>query len=84
MCSSDLFPSHDRSALTIRLKTLGKDEIGEMGENFNEFLEKISDIICKIKNIAGQLSESAIIQAESISETSSTLHGITVVEKKWR
>lgn len=67
--------------LTIRLKTLGKDEIGEMGENFNEFLEKLSDIICKIKNIAGQLSESAIIQAESISETSSTLHGITVVEK---
>jgi methyl-accepting chemotaxis protein len=45
--------------LTLRLKVEGKDEIGTLASNLNEFLDKLHDLISKLAKTSSQVSESA-------------------------
>ncbi len=77
--------------LTKRVDVRTNDEIGGVAQNLNEFIEKIRNIIIKVKEISFSnnasaeelqktsefISESANTLAASIEEISSSIHGIT-------
>lgn len=57
--------------LTVRVPINTKDEIGEMGTNFNAFIEKLQGIIGEIAGATSQLAASAEEMAAITEETSS-------------
>lgn len=74
--SKDL--SEGEGDLTIRLESKNKDEIGEMGENFNKFLEKLIGIINKIRDYSGNLAsgtEELSVTMEEITRSIESLAG---------
>jgi methyl-accepting chemotaxis protein len=59
--------------LTKRIKVKGKDEIAELGTNFNLFLDTISQILLTLKDVALKLVDLAGKFQEMAAETSSRL-----------
>jgi methyl-accepting chemotaxis protein len=59
--------------LTKRIKVKGKDEIAELGTNFNLFLDAISQILLTLKDVALKLVDLAGKFQEVAAETSSRL-----------
>lgn len=43
--------------LTVRLEVEGKDEIGELSQNFNIFISKISNMITNVKDVSNTVIE---------------------------
>lgn len=56
--------------LTIRVPVNTKDEIGELGVNFNVFITKLQGIIGEISDVTSQLATSAEQMAATTEETS--------------
>jgi len=56
--------------LTIRVPVNTKDEIGELGNNFNTFVEKLRGIISEIASATSQLASSAEEMASVTEQTS--------------
>jgi len=85
--------SEGEGDLTIRLDVKTSDEIGLLGENFNNFIEKLKHILMLVKDSSGEinngtreisagsddLSTRTSEQAASITETSTTLEGFTSI-----
>ncbi|HOW83887.1 MAG TPA: methyl-accepting chemotaxis protein, partial [Spirochaetota bacterium] len=82
--------SEGEGDLTVRLQVSSKDEIGDLGEYFNRFVEKIQGVIADVKkhsgeinNIAGQinttaknLSAGANEQSANVEENTASLEQI--------
>lgn len=56
--------------LTVRIPVNTKDEIGELGNNFNAFVEKLQNIISEIAGATSQLATSAEEMAAVTEQTS--------------
>ena len=56
--------------LTKRVEVNSKDEIGELGRNFNTFVEKLQSIIDQIANAVNQLASSAEEMSAITEQTS--------------
>lgn len=81
--------------LTVRLDITSQDEIGLLATNFNHFVDKLRDILLRVReasdSIGGgieelsdasmNLSKRTNEQAASITETSTTLDGFTHIVK---
>lgn len=50
--------SHGEGDLTKRLKVYADDEVGQVSISFNQFVEKIHNLVLEIKNSVGDLSQS--------------------------
>lgn len=87
--------SEGEGDLTIRLDVKTNDEIGQLSANFNNFIEKLKDIVSQVKDSSDEinngtreisagsedLSTRTSEQAASITETSTTLEGFTSIVK---
>ncbi len=56
--------------LTRRLNVAGRDEIGQLAEAFNSFVEKIHDVVSKVSGSVTQLAAAAEQMSVITSETS--------------
>jgi methyl-accepting chemotaxis protein len=82
--------------LTRRIAINSKDELGDISNWFNKFFERVHDIVTKVKQSAGEISEStnkiesgseamserSKEQASSVTETSATLEEFTSTVKQ--
>jgi len=87
--------SEGEGDLTLRLDVKAEDEIGNLSNNFNNFIEKLRDIVVQVKESSEEiyngtkeisagsedLSTRTSEQAASITETSTTLEGFTSIVK---
>jgi methyl-accepting chemotaxis protein len=87
--------SEGEGDLTLRLNVNTHDEIGKLSTNFNNFIEKLRDIVSLVKESSEEinngtkeisagsedLSTRTSEQAASITETSTTLEGFTSIVK---
>ncbi len=87
--------SEGEGDLTLRLNVNSGDEIGKLATNFNNFIEKLRDIVSQVKDSSSEiyngtkeisagsedLSTRTSEQAASITETSTTLEGFTSIVK---
>lgn len=87
--------SEGEGDLTARLEVMSNDEVGALAENFNNFIEKLRDIMIQVKDAAGEINEGTgeiaagsedlstrtSEQAASITETSTTLEAFTNIVK---
>ncbi|MDR2659774.1 MAG: methyl-accepting chemotaxis protein [Spirochaetaceae bacterium] len=63
--------------LTNRIIVTSKDEIGEMGEYFNQTMEKIQNLVKAIKNQTVTLSDIGNELASNMTETAAAINEIT-------
>lgn len=59
--------------LTKRLEIVSRDEIGELGENFNLFVEKLQGSISNVANTTKILTETSIDLASKASDLSTSI-----------
>ena len=60
--------------LTIRVPINSQDEVGEMGTNFNRFIEKLQGIIRKISTSTNELTQSAHTLSEQTEKSQNSAH----------
>jgi len=87
--------SEGEGDLTVRLDVKSEDEVGKLALNFNNFIEKLNDIVIQVKESSEEiyngtqeiaagsedLSTRTSEQAASITETSTTLENFTSIVK---
>ena len=57
--------SEGEGDLTAQLKINTKDELGELADNFNQFVGKIRDVISEVKNVISQLIASSTVMTKT-------------------
>ena len=85
-----------RGDLTRRLEVRSRDELGRVAEAFNEFMDKLHDIVARVRTAAGhvvsasgqltaaaeQLASGSQEQASSLEQTAASLEEITGTVKQ--
>jgi methyl-accepting chemotaxis protein len=73
----DKFQQGMSGDLTIRVRNLGRDEIGQLGRHFNEFVESLSMIVSKVKHADDSLLTFSEELSESMERTVSAVKQIS-------
>jgi methyl-accepting chemotaxis protein len=71
------FKQGARGDLTVRIENKRRDEIGVLGNYFNEFMQKLETIILGLKKNSNQLTLSSEELASNIQETTASIQEIT-------
>jgi methyl-accepting chemotaxis protein len=61
--------AHGEGDLTQRLQVRGKDEVGQLSDAFNSFVDQVHDVIADVKQAFAQLSSAAERMSEVTIET---------------
>ncbi|NGZ27433.1 MAG: methyl-accepting chemotaxis protein [Magnetococcales bacterium] len=79
------FAEGERPDLTHRLSTPGKDELGELVDWFNQFLEVLRRLIAEVKENGSSLSQTSgelLAIAAQVSSNASTVSGLSLGAEK--
>lgn len=68
--------------LTRRIDVRTQDEVGQLGEGINTFIETLRNVICKIKNSSSALQESRIKIDEDIVASNDSASSISAVAEE--
>ncbi|GGP56807.1 methyl-accepting chemotaxis protein [Shewanella saliphila] len=66
--------AHGNGDLTGRLQTQGKDELAELGDAFNQFMDTLQPIIDKVKNSSVAVQQAAKSLDSQTSNSVKTMH----------
>ena len=70
------FQSAATGDLRTRIETTHRDEIGKVSEHFNNFIQKLQDLMTEVKSVAFGAEEISSELAASSEETAASLHEI--------
>ena len=68
--------SHGKGDLTQKISVNSKDEIGELGEYFNLFIDKLNGMMLQVKNtsfVLNEESENVAVEAEQVKTSSENI-----------
>ena len=72
----------EQGDLTLRIQTNSRDEIGELSDGINSFMDMLQDLMSKIKDVSLNLDESVALVTSSVSESNKRAENVSATSEE--